>query len=1307
MNASNTSQTKAFQGIFLAGACLLAAAVGNAQTLGSYTNAVIGDNPVAYLRMTETNGPTAYDSTTNGNNGAYYLDTTVDSGALTTMLGPGLAANNTAVVFSGAVATGTDSAGSSTSILEVTPPTLDTNYSMECWIYPTLPFSSRIIDAYFISRGTATGYDTVGISGSLVNQYGLPAEEGVLFFVADGGVYPGVTQLSLNTWYYVALVRSGTTVNLYLNGQWEAGGTAAVGYTGNEIVAGVRSDYDFPFQGGMDSLAVYNYALSPTQIQNHWNAVPAGIVPAITTQPQGGTYFAGEGETLSVTATGTTLQYQWTFDTANIPGATASSLVFAPLALTNAGTYQVVVANFLGSVTSAPAVLNVLPQQNLSAYTNAVMGDNPVAFLQMTETNGPTAYDSSGNGNNGAYYLDTTVDSGALTNMAGPNLASNNTAVVFSGAVATGTDSAGPATSILEVTPPTLGNNYSMECWIYPTLPFSSRIIDGYFLSRGTLSTGTTNYECVGLSGSLLGDYGLPAQEGVLFFVADGNVYDGVTQLSLNTWYYVALVRSNTTVNLYLNGQLEASATVAAVFAGNEIVAGVRSDYAFPFQGGMDSLAVYNYPLTAAQVHNHWMAVPPTSAPAITTQPQGGDYLVGQTETLSVTATGLAVDYQWEVNSNVIPGATFSSLVFAPLALTNAGTYQVVVSNSLGSVTSAPAVMNVVTPVTVLFYQDEFSGAAAALNGRMPDTVDQIAGTWIASPYWNVDGNGEAAVQAIGGQNAFLPFVPAQGYIYTLSASMDDPSSGISWICMGYTAYAYTATFFPYLGAVGWQAVMPDGGPYQDNYFPGPGAAGQGLENYYPTGMANYAVILDTTPAASSNWTFTWEINGAVMAGPLAVGGSGPVINYVALGNNLDAGVVQNFTLTVEGAPSAPSITTPPQGGTCFVGESLTLSAVTSGFPYPTYQWEWNSNTIAGATASSLTLSNLALTNAGSYQLILSNAVGVATSAPAVVLVSNAPTGLNLSSNLVLHLKFDNDYLDYSGRGNNATSVGSSIVPGIIGAGAMTYGNNGSYDDLGYATLGTNTPPDLLFGHSVNFTLSYWIQYPNVPDNQTDANYPPYAFPACDLPIIGNSIGSTYQPGWVFAQGGDPCENNPGGFVWTFQDLNGNTVAAQGPAHSEDDGNWHSLVHVIDWGRGFGTTYLDGNQVDATSIASINASIDFPNLAINIGENPQDNYFSSPGAAYLDDLCVWRRALSAVEARSIYAAGVSNHVSVASLPQPVTAAVSSGQLTLTWSAGILQSAGSPIGPWTAVPGATPPSYTTPATASQQYYRVVQ
>jgi hypothetical protein len=84
-------------------------------------------------------------------------------------------------------------------------------------------------------------------------------------------------------------------------------------------------------------------------------------------------------------------------------------------------------------------------------------------------------------------------------------------------------------------------------------------------------------------------------------------------------------------------------------------------------------------------------------APAITAQPTGQRVVVGSTATFTVTATGTApLGYQWQKGTTPISGATASSYTTPATTLVDDGSsFQVVVSNSAGSVTSNSVMLTV------------------------------------------------------------------------------------------------------------------------------------------------------------------------------------------------------------------------------------------------------------------------------------------------------------------------------------------------------------------------------------------------------------------------------------------------------------------------------------------------------------------------------------------------------------------------------------------------------------------------------------
>ena len=85
--------------------------------------------------------------------------------------------------------------------------------------------------------------------------------------------------------------------------------------------------------------------------------------------------------------------------------------------------------------------------------------------------------------------------------------------------------------------------------------------------------------------------------------------------------------------------------------------------------------------------------------PAISTQPVGQTVSAGSSLVMWVVATGNpAITYQWRKNGANITGAFYYYLSLTNVQAGNAGTYTVVITNALGSVTSAGAVVNVTLP---------------------------------------------------------------------------------------------------------------------------------------------------------------------------------------------------------------------------------------------------------------------------------------------------------------------------------------------------------------------------------------------------------------------------------------------------------------------------------------------------------------------------------------------------------------------------------------------------------------------------------
>ena len=115
--------------------------------------------------------------------------------------------------------------------------------------------------------------------------------------------------------------------------------------------------------------------------------------------------------------------------------------------------------------------------------------------------------------------------------------------------------------------------------------------------------------------------------------------------------------------------------------------------------------------------------------------------------------------------------------------------------------------------------------------------------------------------------------------------------------------------------------------------------------------------------------------------------------------NSCSGGAVysQAATLTVTSTCIAPTITLQPQGTTISVGDNYTFTIAASGTAPLSYQWRKNGSNITNATSSSYTIVSAQLSDAGSYDCVVTNACNSATSNPAVLTVnSQTVTSLNV-----------------------------------------------------------------------------------------------------------------------------------------------------------------------------------------------------------------------------------------------------------------------------------------------------------------------
>jgi hypothetical protein len=128
--------------------------------------------------------------------------------------------------------------------------------------------------------------------------------------------------------------------------------------------------------------------------------------------------------------------------------------------------------------------------------------------------------------------------------------------------------------------------------------------------------------------------------------------------------------------------------------------------------------------------------------PVITNNPVGVTNVAGGSATFTVTAGGVpALSYQWRLNpSTPQAGATSASFNLANLRASQAGSYSVIITNSAGSVTSAPAVLGVTNPLPTVAISPVISGPnfQFTFNGIPGLTNTILTNGNLSGGAWNV-----------------------------------------------------------------------------------------------------------------------------------------------------------------------------------------------------------------------------------------------------------------------------------------------------------------------------------------------------------------------------------------------------------------------------------------------------------------------------------------------------------------------------------------------------------------------------------------
>jgi len=562
-----------------------------------------------------------------------------------------------------------------------------------------------------------------------------------------------IFSLADGQWHFWVGTCNGTNLQtIYIDGLPAGSNTVSINTGGNSHLLDIGGAPDYVgrnFAGNIADVAVFNYALSPSQALQLWNTMYSPNV----TVPANVYYASGTGAT-TITAHAQGPYQQWYFGTpgsgtpvfnsASISGAgtTLGSalpiLTFiasgSPLSLPagDYGTYYLVVGDNNGNFVTS-SVVTLAPITLGGVYDNAVLALNPIAYWPLNETSGTIAYNYTpglGAAINGTYQNNTTVPT--VQGVPGPAAAGFGGTDV---AASFGLVSPGPGNDLvganycgtannLTGTPSGTGvtilssnlmirTNESIAMWGLLPNGLNTQGNQGYAYGQQNSANGTMAF--LGATGG-----------GGIYWSMGGNAYQGSQNYGDATWHFwVATYNAtNQTTSNYIDGVYVAGTAKVqnGVLTNNpaNVTTTIGSDspggFTRNWNGDICRVAVFTNCLTPAQILSLYSVA--SMPPTFVVQPPPTAFAVaGSVATLGdVTVSGSpTITYQWYSGTpgsgialvagpRYPAGVTSASLVIDPVVAGDAGNYYVEAINTAASVPSSAEALTVNTAVPAEVY---------------------------------------------------------------------------------------------------------------------------------------------------------------------------------------------------------------------------------------------------------------------------------------------------------------------------------------------------------------------------------------------------------------------------------------------------------------------------------------------------------------------------------------------------------------------------------------------------------------------------
>ena len=511
----------------------------------------------------------------------------------------------------------------------------------------------------------------------------------------------------------------------------------------------------------------------------------------------------------------------------------------------------------------------------------------------------------------------------------------------------------------------------------------------------------------------------------------------------------------------------------------------------------------------------------------ITIQPQSRTNNVGATVTFHVSATSpTPMGYQWQKNGTgladggKVSGANTNTLSIMSISDSDAAIYAVVLTNSYGSMTSSDATLTVIDPPVITAQPPNM----LVLQGTNVTFRVSVIGLPAFLRYqWRFNGtnlvnatSAHYAIPSVGTNNAgnySVMITNAAGIATSSNASLTVVVSPRSQTHFAGSTAMFTATaFHPESLNYQWQkngTNLVDG-----NNISGATNSTLTIASVSDADAASYSAVVSnaTSSVTTSNAVLTVIDPPTIMAQPtsllvlqgtnatfgVSVSGTAPLrYQWRFNGTNLVNATTANYAIPSVGTNNAGNysvmitnaagiatssnasltVVVSPRSQTHFAGSTAMFTATAFHPESLNYQWQKNGTNlvdggnISGATNSTLTITGISDSDAGTYCKVVTNAYGSVTTSNAILTVNNLPFLTTQPQSLV-------------------TLVGSNVTFTAAAYGAPPLMFQWYFNGLpvGSLTIGTNCSTYTLAYVGTNQSGNYIVKVVNGYGSATSSN---------------------------------------------------------------------------------------------------------------------------------------------------------------------------------------------------------------------------